>query len=526
MIKFTNSFCILKDWLTRPFTTNLSTFSLLFAEITMFIIAYLISGSRGLGTISINIFLTYVLTIVISIFPVKVRKVILIFVLCYIGTISILAYCGAVFLKCPQAMNTLMLVLQTNSEETAEFLETYISLRNVLMLILGLLVLVSIPLILKWAKKFIAKLRYVLLALCLLCGCILIYSSYVIYVTPLFCMFEKTLMGNFIVKDLRNYITEPKIRSVSETDIKPTHVVIIIGESLSKSHCSLYGYNKTTQPCLKKMVNDSSIVVFSSVTTASTGTGSAFYNIMSTYSSRNINEDWLRCQTLPTIMKSENYKTYWISNQASMGLLDAIPNMYSKLFDEIQFSPNGNTLDEILIPMAKSQLISSEKQFMVIHLMGNHEAFSKRYSPKFNKFSSKDYDDKPEHQRQVLAEYDNSILYNDYVVSQIINLFKEEDAVVMYFPDHGLDVYESDETYFGHSLSTDESQYVGKQIPFMIYVSEKYKMHNEKLYQQLQSAKDVKFCTQDVLYMIMDITGYEFADSDDVSKYSPLHCDD
>ena len=156
--------------------------------------------------------------------------------------------------------------------------------------------------------------------------------------------------------------------------------------------------------------------------------------------------------------------------------------------------------------------------------MGNHESFSKRYSSNFNKFTLKDYNDKPKHQQQILAEYDNSVLYNDYVVSQIIELFKEEDAVVVYFPDHGLDIFESDETYFGHSLGTEKSQYVGKQIPFMIYVSENYQKHNTNILQQIQSAITNKFCTQDVLYLIMDITGYKFVDSDEVRKYSPLHC--
>lgn len=522
MKRLHNFIFIMKDWLVKPFTTNLSTFSLIFAGFLLFVMAYLYSGNRGIGIISINIFVAYLLTLIVSLFPIKVRKYFLITVIIYLGLISLLSYSGSIFIKNPQAMNTLMLILQTNSEETTEFIETYLSIKNVLMLFFGVLLLVIIPVIFKWQKYIVSKLRYILLSLCIFCGGIIILSPSIVFVTPLFCVFEKDLMSNFIIADLTDYIEAPKIKSVS--DVRPSHVVMILGESLSKSHCSLYEYDRMTQPNLCRLEDDGFMSVFKSVTSPTTGTGTAFQHIMSTYCSRDENVNWLSCQTLPTIMKNEHYETYWLSNQASMGLLDAIPNMYSKLFDEIHFSSGENTLDEILIPMVKSQIDTLKNQFMVVHLMGNHESFSKRYSSNFNKFTLKDYNDKPKHQQQILAEYDNSVLYNDYVVSQIIELFKEEDAVVVYFPDHGLDVFESDETYFGHSLGTEKSQYVGKQIPFMIYVSENYQKQNTKILQQLQSAITNKFCTQDVLYLIMDITGYKFVDSDDVRKYSPLHC--
>jgi heptose-I-phosphate ethanolaminephosphotransferase len=56
-----------------------------------------------------------------------------------------------------------------------------------------------------------------------------------------------------------------------------------------------------------------------------------------------------------------------------------------------------------------------------------------------------------------MAEYDNSVLYNDYVVSEIIKCFADKDAVVLYFSDHAIDLFETDEKYCGHALSNNAS---------------------------------------------------------------------
>ncbi len=88
------------------------------------------------------------------------------------------------------------------------------------------------------------------------------------------------------------------------------------------------------------------------------------------------------------------------------------------------------------------------------HLMGQHEAFQSRYPKAFERFKAKDYLTFPEHQREVLAAYDNATLYNDYVVSSIIDLYKDKDAVVFYFSDHALDVFDTDPDFFGHAKMT------------------------------------------------------------------------
>lgn len=115
------------------------------------------------------------------------------------------------------------------------------------------------------------------------------------------------------------------------------------------------------------------------------------------------------------------------------------------------------------------------KNFIVFHLMGSHSEFEDRYPSEYQKYIPGDYADYKDYQREVIANYDNSILYNDYVVYQILNCFSDEETLAFYFSDHGIDLYESSDNYYGHAIKGNAaSEEVALSIPFMVYCSEKY----------------------------------------------------
>ena len=152
--------------------------------------------------------------------------------------------------------------------------------------------------------------------------------------------------------------------------------------------------------------------------------------------------------------------------------------------------------------------------------MGQHENFQERYPKNFNIFKSKDYETFPVHQRDILASYDNATLYNDFVVNSIMELYKNHDAVVFYFPDHALDIFNTEMNYFGHAKATKESQKYGKKIPFMIYVSPTFKKIHTQKAEQMRRAVNKSFCTDRFIYMAMDVSDFRFRDNDDVNKYT------
>lgn len=77
--------------------------------------------------------------------------------------------------------------------------------------------------------------------------------------------------------------------------------------------------------------------------------------------------------------------------------------------------------DGALLPIIKEAKKSQrERNFYVVHLMGNHMDYKKRYPEEFDKFKSDDIAlPFTQKQKVALACCDNSVLYNDYVVNEI-----------------------------------------------------------------------------------------------------------
>ncbi|HEF4899786.1 TPA: sulfatase-like hydrolase/transferase, partial [Campylobacter lari] len=79
----------------------------------------------------------------------------------------------------------------------------------------------------------------------------------------------------------------------------------------------------------------------------------------------------------------------------------------------------------------------------VIQLMGTHFKYDRRYEKQFAKFTSKDIKRNLDEKFKVnIANYANAVLYNDYFVNEIFNLFKDKEAIIVYISDHGESVYE------------------------------------------------------------------------------------
>lgn len=309
-----------------------------------------------------------------------------------------------------------------------------------------------------------------------------------------------------IAINLRTYESK-KIDVVETNPSHPAKIVVIIGESHSKGHSSLYGYGKDTNPILKKLVDDSLAFVFTNVESPAAYTTQAFKYILNTRRLVDCDKDWYRFPSVITIMKAAGYHTYWYSNQDEVGLFDNIASSYAHICDSYTFNCKQDRLDGSLIGLHSP---SKTNEFIIYHLMGQHVEFSKRYPHSFEHFKVEDYDAKKYSNRRIVAEYDNACLYNDYVVSSIMNNYKHDDAIVIYFPDHGLDVYQSSISYFGHAIGRASGKVdYGREIPFVIYTSPIFKQKHNAVIKLLINNLDKKLSTADITFIITKMTGYK-----------------
>lgn len=421
--------------------------------------------------------------------------------------------------------STLTIIAGTNINEAIEYLKISISINYVLIIVLISTLLFLFSYFIKSIKIYIGNkskctgIILVLLSLIMVIHNPLAYKDALLGELQSFTQIQKS-------PDLRKYLSNPSLISTQKQH--PENVVMIIGESFNKSHSSLYKYHKETNPLLSKLKDKNLLFVFDSIRSATTYTIESFQAIMSTYKpSYKDSCNWYECTTLPEIVKLSGYNTYWVSNQSKVGLFDNVVGRYSELFDTSAFvgdkyaGMRRSNLDEeifdLLSPLIKNNLI--QKNFYVIHLMGSHVDFNKRYPSSFNKFHSEQYLDYPKNQRTVLAEYDNSILYNDSIVYELMNLYSNKEAIVFYFSDHSIDLFDTSPNYYGHARSTDSlSIKAGTNIPFMIYASPKYQDKFKDKMELIKKNLHTQYTTDNIIYTIMDIIGVDF--KDDMKVYS------
>ena len=321
------------------------------------------------------------------------------------------------------------------------------------------------------------------------------------------------------IVDLREYSTNPLI--LESDTVHPSNLVIVIGESFSRNHSSLYGYDKTTNPLLKGKEDAGEIIVFHNVEAPAVHTTTVFKYLLNTnLINLEENKKWYRYTNLIEILNNLGYKTSWLSNQAKSGIYDNLPGSHAKLCERMVFLSDsslsgydGNLIDLYIADSTRNNAI-------FYHLMGQHVEFKKRYPKEFKVFTEKDYSLYPDNQRNILAAYDNATLYNDFVVNALMDLYKDDDAILFYFPDHGLDLFDSDKNYFGHAKINEKSQKAAKQIPFIVYVSPIFQSKYPEKVVAMRNNVDKFYSTDKLIFSIMDILGYEFAENKDVEKFS------
>ena len=146
-------------------------------------------------------------------------------------------------------------------------------------------------------------------------------------------------------------------------------------------------------------------------------------------------------------------------------------------------------------------------QLIVLHLQGQHFIYSDRYPKRFTRFEPKDYSNLSEKQKAIVAHYDNATLYNDYVIDQIIRLVEDRDCLVVYFPDHGQDVYEVDD-FMGHGCASSRADLTYQvKVPLFIWTSDLFSTKHADKVKRIKESADKPIITSDLPHFLLDVAG-------------------
>ncbi len=290
--------------------------------------------------------------------------------------------------------------------------------------------------------------------------------------------------------------------SVEKVSESPDLVVLVLGESLRRDHMALYGYRLNTTPLLGEM----NLVVFDKPIAPAPLT---IYSIPKILTEANpINPDlFSKRPSILSIAKQAGYRTYWISNQGIFTGQDEAAQLIALEADEVTFvNTHGQNLsyDGKLLPVIGEVMenSSSKKKFIVIHMMGSHQAFKRRYPAEFEQFSEEDYLGLEDEllSRTLLSEYDNSVLYTDYVVSKIIYMINStgRSSFLAFVADHGLEIF-GNTNFIGHGRSK-----VSYQVPFFIWTNVSI------LRDKAEKSANIEFGLENIFYLLSTVFGVRY----------------
>lgn len=288
------------------------------------------------------------------------------------------------------------------------------------------------------------------------------------------------------------------------------YVVIVLGESADRNKMHGYGYRLENTPYLDTQLSLGVGVAFTDTIAPANVTTPAMEYIFTFYSKEDKGK-WYEHQNLIDVLRKSGYFTAWISNQSPQninGNMDEVLAKRSNVARFTNYSANPKRpYDEEVIPLLDECLseASAEKQFYVVHIEGSHDVFKLRYPEAFAKFNAADEQESNPKWAQMKAEYDNTFLYTDYLMEEIIKRFADKDCLLVYLSDHGNEVYDGRD-FCGHSGENLRNRHM-VEIPFVVWGSEKFWAKRPELKQRVFAAKDRPFMTDDFIHFLLDITG-------------------
>lgn len=425
------------------------------------------------------------------------------FVLSFYFTINV--YCVKEFhcLVSPQIFDT---VLGTNTSEINEFFQTYYNWEDFACVLVAILFCYFSYQCYKQYKQCFCSSNTIPLLLFVL-SLILIYRNS--SVIKELNYYQWSISFDEVV-DLTNHPVDTVI--TQQNNSHPSRIVVILGESMARSHSSLYGYGVETNPGLQSLYDSGHLVKFVQATAPACNTTEAFRFLLTDYYD-DLQQDsrsrWYQSSNLIESFKKAGYHTFWYSNQAESGLYNNLPSGFSKICDQSIFIAHEgySQYDHELLTVSTQDTIHNN-QLIIYHLMGQHPRFKLRYPAQYEYFHSEDYPLLTQYQASIIAAYDNATRYNDYVVSEIIKTYSDKETLLFYLPDHGLDLFVSDPDYAGHGRSDSVSYNEGLKIPFLVYMSSTFQEHFPETESKLKRLSKLPFCSTHFYDLVIDLAGY------------------
>ncbi|MCB1123968.1 MAG: phosphoethanolamine transferase, partial [Verrucomicrobiae bacterium] len=334
------------------------------------------------------------------------------------------------------------------------------------------------------------------------------FSYLELYRFPISCYLDyKRELATFRTTQQR-YASDSVNLKATKTENDEVYLVVI-GESLNRNHMSLYGYPRKTTPGLEELARKHGLLAFESAYASHVFTDEALPMSLTEANQRN-SIDYFHSVSVVSVFNKALVETFWITNQSLYGAYDnnvsVIAHQSGKLFPFNRWVGKvvvSRSHDAVVLEQC-SQIITEKtgkSRILFVHLMGNHWMYSQRYPASFETFTGSSVTPPVENWsglqpslRNKVNQYDNSVLYHDFVVTSLLKRLQERGGVsaFLYFSDHGEDVFgdrQHDVSRFSFEMT---------RIPLLVWLSDDYRERYPEKTRAFQSHLKSLFCNDSI----------------------------
>jgi glucan phosphoethanolaminetransferase (alkaline phosphatase superfamily) len=286
-------------------------------------------------------------------------------------------------------------------------------------------------------------------------------------------------------------------------------MIVIIGEAVRADHCHIYGYRRQTTPLMEKR----GVIAFTDMRALYSFTRWAI-PAMITRQGTDVSKNIAKETSFISVFKKIGFYTAWLSNQRHTSERHDTPvTAYAKEAEHVFFNNQLRAddwlyirLDEELFPQLESVLRRPEgRKLIVLHTIGSHWRFDAHHGEKFARFKPGISSNRPaaNSSEQIVNSYDNSILYTDYFIDQVIERVKGLNALVIYASDHGEMLGEHGLYQHGHDMNYREQFWV----PMILWASDEYKKRHGEKYRVALMNRNKSMTHQWIFNSVLDGAG-------------------
>ncbi len=281
---------------------------------------------------------------------------------------------------------------------------------------------------------------------------------------------------------LLSYGEDAHLNSTAAKDALPKLMVLVVGETARAESFSLNGYARNTNPELSKQAQ---LINFSQVSSCGTATAVSVPCMFSGMPRKQYDERLAsHREGLLDVAQRAGYKVTWMSNNSGCkGVCDRveqyqIPEEIKQKWCAANECKDGILVDALTDYIGKIPKDDQTPRLVVLHQLGSHgPAYYKRAPDEFRHF--KPFCDTNAIQgcssEQLVNVYDNSIVYTDHILNQVIEVLKKQSHYrtgFWYLSDHGESTGERGMYLHGAPYAMAPSQQT--HVPMMMWFSDQW----------------------------------------------------